>query len=303
MERNGSFLAQYQDRSTYNPLFPLFIYYDLLQPSNSIGLHWHDEIELVTVLRGKVDLQYESQLIHLEKNDLAFVNSSCLHGYHANPDSETIPLVRPILISPNLLSSNGYDIVQNKYISPLLSGELNLPTVLPAGDPATREIKELLDRIADLYSEGSYGHEIKIKADLYDLLFRLLLPSESKWEECSSATNRSKVDSERFKQVLTFIYAHYNEKIHIRDMADFMHMSEGHFSRYFKRMTQKTPIQYINEYKISEAAKLLRETDKKEIEIALDIGFDNFSYFISIFKRIVHCTPSQYRKNERLQVQ
>ena len=241
--------------------------------------------------------------IKLKKNDIAFINSSRIHGYHASDDSDVIPLVRPILINPSLLSSNGYDIVQNKYISPLLTGELNLPIVLPADDPATVSIRKLLDRIADMFSEGAYGHEIQIKACLYDLLFQLLLPSKGNWTECSVASERSKVDSERFKQVLTFIYGHFNEKIRSRDMAEFMHMSEGHFSRYFKRMTQKTPIEYINEYKISEAAKLLRETDKKEIEIALDLGFDNFSYFISIFKRVVHCTPSQYRKNEQIQVQ
>ncbi len=303
MDRARSFPAEYQDRSTYNPLFPLFIYYDLLRPSGSVGLHWHDEIELVSVLRGHVDLLYESQVIQLKKNDIAFINSSRIHGYHASDDSDVIPLVRPILINPSLLSSNGYDIVQNKYISPLLTGELNLPTVLPADDPATGSIRKLLDRIADMFSEGAYGHEIQIKACLYDLLFQLLLPSKGNWTECSVASERNKVDSERFNQVLTFIYSHFNEKIRIRDMADFMHMSEGHFSRYFKRMTQKTPIEYINEYKISEAAKLLRETDKKEIEIALDLGFDNFSYFINIFKRVVHCTPSQYRKNEQLQVQ
>lgn len=303
MEKRNAFAAEYQDRSTYNPLFPLFIYYDLLRPSGNVGLHWHDEIELVTVLRGQVDLQYESQTICLKKDDIVFINSSSLHGYRANPQSDSVPLVRPILISPSLLSSNGYDIIQSKYIGPLLSGELHLPAVLSFEEHESKEIKQVLDEIADLFSVGAYGHEIKIKSCLYDLLFRLLLPSKGEWEECYVGTNQNRADSERFKMVLNYIYDHYDEKIRIKELADYMHMSEGHFSRYFKRMAQKTPIGYINEYKISEAAKMLRETDKKEIEIALDIGFDNFSYFISIFKSIVHCTPSQYRKNERLQVQ
>lgn len=298
-----NYSAEHQDRSTYNPLFPLFIYYDLLHPSVRVGLHWHDEIELVTVLRGDVELQYEGHIIFLSKDDVAFMNSSCVHGYRASPASEAIPLVRPILISPSLLSSNGYDIIQSKYIYPLLSGELNIPVILSHDDPASCEIKQTLDAIADLFSTGAYGHEIKIKALLYDLLFQLLMPSKGRWEESNVATSRNKSDSERFKKVLAYIHEHYNEKIHVRDLAEYLHMSEGHFSRYFKKMAQKTAIAYINEYKISEAAKMLRETDKKEIEIALDIGFDNFSYFISIFKSIVHCTPSQYRKNERLQVQ
>ena len=303
MDKRKDTSAEYQDRSTYNPLFPLFIYYDLLRPSGSVGLHWHDEIELVTVLKGDVELQYEGQIIRLEKDDIAFMNSSCVHGYHASHSSKCIPLVRPILISPSLLSSNGYDIIQSKYISPMLSGDLNTPVILSHTDSNNAEIKGILDAIADLYSGGLYGHEIKIKAHLYDLMYKLILPSKGKWEESYVATSRNKADSERFKKVLAYIHEHYTEKIRVRDLAEYMHMSEGHFSRYFKKMAQKTPIEYINEYKISEAAKMLRETDKKEIEIALDIGFDNFSYFISIFKSIVHCTPSQYRKNERLQVQ
>lgn len=295
--------AEYQDRSTYNPLFPLFIYYDLLSTPGGVRLHWHEEIEFLSVLRGKVDLQYGSQNIVLQKGDMAFLNSSILHGYRPNPDSDTIPLVRPILINPSLLTSNGYDIIQSKYISPLLAGEINPPMVLRAEDDASAEIGRMLDLIAHYLSEGTYGHEIMIKSCVFNLLAALLLPCKDKQNENSTRAEHSKVDSDRFKKLLVYIYENYNRKITITDLAEYMNMSEGHFSRFFKKMANKTAIEYINEYKISQAAKMLQETDKKEIEIAMDIGFDNFSYFISTFKSIVHCTPSQYRKKERLQIE
>lgn len=79
-------------------------------------------------------------------------------------------------------------------------------------------------------------------------------------------------------------------------MAAHLNVSEGHFNRFFKKMVNKTPIEFINRYKISEAAKILRDTDKKEAVVAAEVGFDNISYFINTFKSVVHCTPSQYRK-------
>jgi predicted Rossmann fold flavoprotein len=75
---------------------------------------------------------------------------------------------------------------------------------------------------------------------------------------------------------------------------------EGHFCRFFKRLVRKTPVEYINYYRVNRAVKLLENEDAKIIEIAMDVGFDSFSYFISMFKRYMKCTPSQYRKSKGL---
>ncbi|NLV35906.1 MAG: helix-turn-helix transcriptional regulator, partial [Clostridiaceae bacterium] len=63
------------------------------------------------------------------------------------------------------------------------------------------------------------------------------------------------------------------------------------FKHYFKR----TPMDYLNYYRITQAIKLLEETELKVLEVAMEVGFDNISYFISTFKHYVGITPSKYR--------
>jgi len=285
----------YQDRSSYNPLFPLFIYFDPLSKVSGVPLHWHDEIELITVMEGCVDLLYKGDPIVLHKNDIAFINSSYVHGFYANGPSCKPAMTRAILLNPNLLSSNGYDIIQSKYINPLISGELTTPVCISPDTKNAGQLRENLDKISNLFTMNEKGKELQIKAALFEMLYFIMDLSEKKQNADVAENIQRKSDFELIKKALSYIYAHKSDKIHVKEIADHLCMSEGHFSRFFKHMTRQTPVEFINEYKIGEAAKMLRKTDMKEIDISLEIGFNNFSYFISVFKKLLHCTPSEYR--------
>ncbi|MNP38977.1 Bifunctional transcriptional activator/DNA repair enzyme AdaA [compost metagenome] len=110
----------------------------------------------------------------------------------------------------------------------------------------------------------------------------------------SSTGSHDKV--ERIKNVLNYIHEHYPEPLKLKDLASEINMSEGHFCRFFKQMVQKTPIDYMNNYRIQKACKLLENSNQKMVDIAMDVGFDNLSYFITVFKQHKKSTPSQYRK-------
>jgi AraC-like DNA-binding protein len=61
----------------------------------------------------------------------------------------------------------------------------------------------------------------------------------------------------------------------------------------------KTPIDYLNDYRIMKASYQLQNTDRKIIDIALEVGFNNLSYFINRFKKTMGVTPARYRKLEK----
>lgn len=101
---------------------------------------------------------------------------------------------------------------------------------------------------------------------------------------------------ERLKSVLSYIHKRYPEPLKLKELADEANMSEGHFCRFFKQMVQKSPVDYINYYRISQACVQLENTDHKIVDIAMDVGFEHLSYFITTFKKHKNITPSQYRK-------
>ena len=101
---------------------------------------------------------------------------------------------------------------------------------------------------------------------------------------------------ERAKEIIAFIHTHYAEKITVEDIAYQIGISRSECFRCFKRFTNKRPVEYIIEYRLSKAAKLLRETETSVMAISLICGFENSSYFGKTFKKKYAVTPLQYRK-------
>ncbi|MOA36125.1 TCP pilus virulence regulatory protein [compost metagenome] len=59
---------------------------------------------------------------------------------------------------------------------------------------------------------------------------------------------------------------------------------------------------YINSYRIRQAIELLRQPDRKISDIALEVGYDNISYFIRVFRKVMNCSPSEFRKKLQEQI-
>lgn len=73
-------------------------------------------------------------------------------------------------------------------------------------------------------------------------------------------------------------------------------MTPEHVSRMYKKQTGVSLTDYINMYRIEKAKALLEETESSVSEIAVKVGYDNFTYFSTLFKKYVGITPNQYRK-------
>jgi AraC-like DNA-binding protein len=88
----------------------------------------------------------------------------------------------------------------------------------------------------------------------------------------------------------------YQQNISLDDLADMAGCNSQYLCRFFKEITGMSPIKYLISIRIERACKLLNETDLSVIEVSMECGFDNVSYFIRKFKEITNTTPNQYRK-------
>jgi AraC-like DNA-binding protein len=104
-------------------------------------------------------------------------------------------------------------------------------------------------------------------------------------------------NNERINIIYKYIQKNYHQKITLADIATQVHMSEEYFSRYFSKIMKKTFFEFLNEYKINRACKLLIETDKQISEICYDAGFESIPFFYRQFKRFKNCQPTLFRSN------
>ena len=85
------------------------------------------------------------------------------------------------------------------------------------------------------------------------------------------------------------------ESISIEKLAELAELSPFHFSRVFKQATGMTPLQLVTRERMLQAQRLIRETSRSLIEIALEVGYTSPSHFAQVFRRMVGLTPTEFR--------
>ena len=102
------------------------------------------------------------------------------------------------------------------------------------------------------------------------------------------------MEIEHLKRVLAVIEEHYSECITLDDLARSAGMNSKYFCRYFREMTHRTPIDYVNYYRIEQACFKLATSNLPIAEIGMSCGFNDESYFIKTFKKYKGVTPKKY---------
>ncbi|MHA6483447.1 response regulator [Paenibacillus sp. strain BS8-2] len=97
-------------------------------------------------------------------------------------------------------------------------------------------------------------------------------------------------------KVHRFVNRHLNEDVSLQSLADNVYLHPAYLSSVYKEWTGEGVSQYIYRRKMEHAAELLRKSNRKINEIAEDVGYQNTSYFIRVFKKYYACTPQKYRE-------
>jgi AraC-like DNA-binding protein len=288
---NRDLLRLREDRIHGLPDYPVSVY-EVTEPDGRtlFDCHWHEEMELMLITEGTIRIQLDMAEYELKPGQAVFVGSGVLHG--AFPVDRSGCSLYAVVFHPDFLASRNEDALQQHYLDPIIDRHLILPSVI-RGD--TQQEQMLIERLRSLIRanlDKQSAYELITKSDLL-MIFAILL-SHGQAIVAPSRTETQHV--ERLKQVLSYIQHHYHEPIRLKDLADVLGMSEEHFCRFFKKTMKRSPVSYMNEYRMQQAKILLADSDSKILDIALQVGFDNLSYFITVFKNYCGLTPSQYRK-------
>ena len=102
-------------------------------------------------------------------------------------------------------------------------------------------------------------------------------------------------DQSRLKKIYEYVEKNYQKPIDIQEVASLVYLTVPAFCNYFKKIINLTFTDFINEYRINEACKLLM-TEKSVVDVCYECGFHSHSYFNKVFKKLKGKTPMEYRK-------
>lgn len=103
------------------------------------------------------------------------------------------------------------------------------------------------------------------------------------------------------EQAVLYIKQNFSDpELSLGDVASHTNLSSSHFSTVFSQSLGRTFVEYLTEQRLTEAKRLLKETDWKLSNIASEIGYNDPNYFSYIFKRKEGISPKEYRKTRSI---
>lgn len=261
--------------------------FKLFSPSlkNCFFWHYHPEIELVYVEASK-------GIRHVGKDISSFVDSDLL------------------LIGSNVPHLNFDYGIQTECKQMVLQMRENFLHDLIISIPEFDRIKKLLERsYLGLSFSGKTKqavveklHNIKDKNTFESLMGLMeilqILAHSAEVKELNSEDTRIKWflnDKIRMGTIYSYIHENYDKKPNVNEIAQTVSLSTPAFCRYFKKQTNMTFTDFVNNYRINQAQIFLLK-DFSVTEVCFHVGFESLSYFNKLFKHYTGKTPSEFKK-------
>ena len=270
--------------------FPVGIHDTTCEKGFSLYPHIHREFEFLVVKKGSGKMYVDGEEYDIKAGDAVFINSEELHVGIGVDENEAEFFA--VVFAPEVFGSFGEDVIMNRYILPVMNKTVKFQRVYPGNISRQKNVCELLEELHEAHALGSDGFELKIKSLLMQI-----------WQLCFESrkqeTDRNYSDRtiEDMKKVFLYIREEYASPLSLEDMAMEVNMSREYFCRRFSELMHMTPFEYLLRIRIENSCRLLGGTDMTIGEIATECGFNSFSYFSKIFKRITGCSPREYRRN------
>ncbi|MBU5310987.1 AraC family transcriptional regulator [Tissierella carlieri] len=271
--------------------YPIAYYVDNIMQFDHgrIDWHWHREVEFVTVSKGSINCLIGQNRIRLEKGWGIFINSGIIHRFETDDDG----IMSDIVFAPELIATER-SLIHETYILPVLSSgpayQILNPNVL-----WQNTILVLLNQIYDIQDKNrdslSPLNTLLLTTELWKHLFQNI-----NIEPVSENGVKSTFQSSRLQVMMQFIHDHYAEDIGLEDIGKATNISKSSTLEVFRRGINQSPISYLIEYRLTQAAFLLKNTKNTISNISLTTGFSSNSYFCRKFKCYYKMTPAEYRK-------
>ncbi|ETI69914.1 AraC family transcriptional regulator [Neobacillus vireti] len=241
-------------------------------------MHSHDDImEIVFIKEGKGVHVIGERKYDTRKGDLLIYNSHVLHDEMANPDTS----MSVYCCGVTNLKLKG--LPANHLVSEDVS------YVIHSGEYAD-QIEALLKMMCTQAQEGKTGL-VELCNYLLCALISLILQIP---QEVRALTNAE--ESFLSNRIKDYLDENYLEDINLESIAQSLAISPFYLVHVFKEATGSSPIQYIIRRRIGEAQSLLINTDYSVTQISGMVGYDNISYFTTLFSKTVGMTPKKYRQ-------
>ena len=279
--------------------FPFFIDRYVIEKGRIIPSHTHEFVELVYVVSGNALHEMSGNRYHLTAGDVFILEPDAYHSYNGTDTEETV--VYNVLFSVEFLRSELDALKQMPsfvdffYLAPFLRKTASFIPYSPLNDAQHLQILNHLRAIHEEFNERKEGYQIIIKTRWIECLVLL-----GRFHKDNQHAQRSTLsDKEHMESIRHFVELNFQQPLTLEQLCRISGMSVSSFTAKFKDHTGVSFLDYKHELQVRHARQLLTGTNKKILEIALEAGFNDISFFNKVFRKYSGLTPKDIRKQAR----
>ncbi|MBS1920503.1 MAG: AraC family transcriptional regulator [Bacteroidetes bacterium] len=250
--------------------------------------HYHPEFEITAIIKGKGVLFVGDKILNYSENELFLIGSNLPHEWRSDfkHDADFYSQSIAVHFKKNFPGID-FDILPEAI------------KIKKLFEQSFRGIKIRENNIIEFVMEKMHLLIETEGIERISLLFTILnaLASTPNLEILSSPSFVNSIDAgENHKIIEAYKYmiANFKDHISLDQVAKQLNMTATSFCRFFKKRTNKSFIQYLNEIRVGYSCKLLIEDYYNISEVAYESGFENISHFNKQFKKIMKLTPKEF---------
>ncbi len=271
-------------------------YYELNKPARTLTIrqyiyrigqyryNWHQALEILLVMKGRVEMSYGGKTVMMEEDDLILIDSNVGHASLAREEDSAAMVIH---LEPEYLE---------EYYYPLKNWKFSGFT-----DSLTRNRKEALEirgAMASMMACGGSdnpGDRLLYEQELNRLLlllFRLFPPAR----QADMELDRTEKQKDLMERLLEYVEKNYREKISLQDLSRVCRYNPSYLSVYFKNQVGINFYDYLTRIRVREATLELCSTDNTVLDVAHSHGFPDVKAFNTAFRKTFGKSPMEYRR-------
>ncbi|GHB63601.1 AraC family transcriptional regulator [Persicitalea jodogahamensis] len=251
--------------------------------------HYHPEIEIIHIRKGKGTFIIGDCVAPFEENDLFILGTDLPHLFRYDAHGEGILSDAYVIhFLPGFFSERFLRVPEMKDVNEFISRSQRGIQIRSDAPESISRLMEQLHR-----SEG-----IQRIILLFSILAELTeIETESQLASVGFSHTYDAIDSERLNSIYQYVLSNFQREITLAGISSVANLSVHSFCRYFKTKTNKTFSNFLLEVRVGHACRLIIETDLNISQVCFECGFNNLSNFNRYFKKFVGKTPTQYSRD------
>lgn len=238
-----------------------------MQSGNDLSFyaHMHQSFELMVIFDGEMNVLVENTYYTLHKGEAILIFPNQKHSFSSTKEKHTYWIFSQELVKAFSSQVSGLVPKSNKFA------------------PSA----EILNILCKTYDADNI---FKKKGALYSLC--------AEFDESAEYIKKDSTENAFINKMLSFLERNYSTNCSLSAASKQLGYSYSYISRHFKRSVGIPFNSFVNQFRISRACYLLKNTNISILECSMEVGYSSVYSFIRNFKEICKTTPSEYRASK-----